>query len=84
MKKMIGYTPTMGLHRDEACKRRYLNATITYGLQDPELEDCKEFVPAGALLLDFLAVYQENMARTEYVGNNNWTLPCERSCHYEL
>ena len=56
-KKMIGYTPTMGLKRAEACIRRYLSAVIPCGLQDPGLGNLHDFMPAGAPLLDILAVY---------------------------
>ena len=34
----------MGLKRDQPYMRRYLNAVIPYGLQDPELGDFKDFI----------------------------------------
>ena len=46
----------MGIKKDESCMRKYLNKVSVIGLKDPD------YVTAGASLLYFLAVYQENMA----------------------
>ena len=59
---MLGYRPAMGIKRDEPCMRQSLNKASPNNLQDPELGKFCNFVPAGAPLLDFLAVYKEKMA----------------------
>ena len=52
----------MGIKIDDSCMMKYLDKVIVTGLQDLELSGFYDYVTAGAPVLDFLAVYQENMA----------------------
>ena len=61
-KKMLGFRPAMVINRNKSCMRKYLNNVTVTGLQVPELSKFHGYVPTGASLLDFLGVYQENMA----------------------
>ena len=64
--KMIGYKPTMGRKQDESCMDKYLKRVMVNGLQDPKLGTRSAYLPEGAPLLEFLAVYQEEMDAWKY------------------
>ena len=67
MSKYTGRRPVMGQGTDSDCMTRYLAKVNQSGAQIPESIRYEEFLPAGAPLLDFLAV---SMDRIE-----TWKLP---------
>ena len=66
LKKMGGFRPVMWIKKDEPFMRKYLNKVIPHEIQVPELGNFKNFMPAGAPLLDFFEIYQENMASWKF------------------
>ena len=63
---LVGYKPVMGRKKDEACMVKYLGKVMVNGLQDPQLGPRSAFLPEGAPLLEYLAVYQERMDAWKY------------------
>ena len=57
----VGYRPVMGRKQDESCMNKYLKSIMVNGLQDPGIGTRSAFIPEGAPLLDYSAVYQERM-----------------------
>ena len=64
--KMLGYKPVMGRKQDESCMDKYLKRVMVNGLQDPKLGTRSAYLPEGAPLLEYLAVYQEGMDAWKY------------------
>ena len=64
--KLVGYKPTMGRKQDESCMAKYLDRVMVNGLQDPKLGTRSAFLPEGAPLLEYLAMYQEGMDAWKY------------------
>jgi len=62
----VGYKPVMGRKKDEACMVKYLKKIMVNGLQDPQVGPRPAFLPEGAPLLEYLAVYQERMDAWKY------------------
>ena len=62
----VGYKPVMGRKQDESCMIKYLRRIMVNGLQDPQLGPKSAFLPEGAPLLEYLAVYQERMDAWKY------------------
>ena len=57
----VRYRPVMGRKQDESYMTKYLNRVMVNGLQDPGIGLRSAFLPEGAPLLEYLAVYQEKM-----------------------
>ena len=66
METLIGYKPKMGRKQDETCMKKYLNHVMVNGMQIPKIGTRSTFLPEGAPLLDYLAVYQEGMSAWKY------------------
>ena len=66
LSKFVGYKPVMGRNQDEPCMLKYLRKVMVNGLQDPQLGPRSAFLPEGAPLLEYLAVYQERMDAWKY------------------
>jgi len=64
--KIVGYKPIMGRKQDESCMDKYLKRVMVNGLQDPKLGARSAYLPEGAPLLEYLAVYQEGMDAWKY------------------
>ena len=62
----VGYKPVMGRKNDESCMVKYLKKIMVNGLQDPQVGPRSAFLPEGAPLLEYLAVYQERMDAWKY------------------
>ena len=62
----VNYKPVMGRKRDEECMVKYLKKIMVNGLQDPQIGPRSAFLPEGAPLLEYLAVYQERMDAWKY------------------
>ena len=62
----VRYRPVMGRKQDESCMTKYLSRVMVNGLQDPGIGLRSAFLPEGAPLLEYLAVYQEKMDSWKY------------------
>ena len=66
MQKYVGFYPIMCKGLDEECMTKFLLRTNADGIQNPQLDSFRGFLPAGAPLIDFLATTMQRCDDWKY------------------
>ena len=66
MHKYVGFYPIMGKGLDDKCMVKFLSRTTADGIQNPQLDSFRGFLPAGAPLIDFLATTMQRCDDWKY------------------